>query len=243
MVACYAESAAGIGTPAVSEPIGATNPSPSAARAHGGLGDVSGASNYPRRRAATPGGIDRAIRRFIRHVQSVWRGLEVRRLLVAGAVVGALFAGFAAAQSITTQQDYMAADMAEMKALAKEANGDVYSLPHEKKIRVAEIMLKYFIRDTFVDPDSVHAIITNDPHHDDVRVWEGLLFGGHKTYSGMIVCARINGKNRLGGYVGDADYLVIFTPTGGYQWYRSPYFNEITQTTETNSTVTSMCPN
>ena len=165
----------------------------------------------------------------------------MKKLFVTVAMLGAFVVGAAGAQTITTQQDYMAADIAELKALAQEANGDLYSLPHEKKMRVAELMLKYFIRDNFIDPDSVQAIITNDPHHADVKIWQGLLFGGNKTYSGMVVCARINGKNRMGGYAGDANYLVIFMPTGGYRWLRSPYYNEITQTTETNSAVTSNC--
>ena len=166
----------------------------------------------------------------------------MRKIISIAAAIVAI-AGSAYAQTITTQNEYMASDTAELKALSQEANGDVYSLPHDKKIRVASIMLKYFIRETFIDPDSVQAMITNDPHHADVTVWQGLLNGGNKTYSGMVVCARINGKNRMGGYAGNTDYLVIFTTNGGYRSFQSPYYNQFTKEMETDRTVTSTCAN
>ncbi len=166
----------------------------------------------------------------------------MRRTLIAAVVIGIIATSSPSfSQRITTQEDYIASDKAELKALAEQAHGDVYSLPHEKKIRVASIILKYFIRENFIDPDSVQAIITNDPHHEDLRVWQGLFGGGNKTYSGMAICARINGRNRLGGYVGDKQYLVIVMETGAYKYFESPYFNSITQTNEPNRYVEADC--
>lgn len=161
--------------------------------------------------------------------------------LVLAVATGGVGQAPVSAQTITTEQDDQAGDRAELQSLAQEAHGDVYSLPHDKKMRLAEIQLKYYIRANFIDPESVHAVITNDPHHADLRVWRGLLGGGHATYSGMEVCARINGKNRLGGYAGEKTYLMIFSNDGQVQAFWSPYYSAITQSDETNSTVTENC--
>jgi hypothetical protein len=164
------------------------------------------------------------------------------RNLGAVAAASLLFVSSAYPQTVTTQADQISDDAAELSALVKEANGDLYSLPHPKKMRLAEIILKGFIQETFLDPESVKAVITNDPQHEDVKAWQGLLNGGNKTYSGMKLCARINGKNRYGGYVGESKYLVMVMDGGRTQSWSSPYFNDMFHEMETNKLVEEECP-
>lgn len=58
---------------------------------------------------------------------------------------------------------------------------------------------------TFKDPDSAQINITRGPRR-------ATAVTDTKTYSGWLLCAKINAKNSYGAYTGYADYLVVVDP-------------------------------
>jgi len=74
-------------------------------------------------------------------------------------------------------------------------------------INYQEVIQKYF-NDTLIDPYSAH--ITISPESPKTFGWqESGLMGGNR-YVGYAVAAKVNAKNRMGGYTGTKPYVFIF---------------------------------
>jgi len=66
--------------------------------------------------------------------------------------------------------------------------------------------IKKYFEDSLIDPFSAHIKI-GEPQQYSYR---DSLIEGRKVHAGYAVPARVNAKNRMGGYVGWKDYIFLF---------------------------------
>jgi hypothetical protein len=66
--------------------------------------------------------------------------------------------------------------------------------------------IKKYFEESLIDPFSAHIKI-GEPQQYSYR---DSLIEGRKVYAGYAVPAKVNAKNRMGGYVGWKDYIFLF---------------------------------
>lgn len=82
------------------------------------------------------------------------------------------------------------------------------SAPQPSSEAAAEAAVKSYFEQILFDPGAAQYRFTKQP----VNGWVGDVLGDLREF-GWFMCGEVNGKNRMGGYVGYEPFFVHFSPT------------------------------